>query len=357
MIIERYLLKEISFNFLAVLAIILLIFGGHHFVRFMESAASGGIPTDYIFKLLSVFILSQLMLLVPGALFIAFLITLGRLYRDYEVTALFSCGVSLSYLMRPLLVFALLSSVLVALLSIWVAPWAERTTYEMRQEARLVAEYQAFASGQFHRIGKNKGVFYIEQAEEGGKFERVFVFLEAQRGMEVFSAVSGQRLQNNQGDFLVLDDGSLLRSPTSQDSWAMLEYRQAQIQLQPPERQLGNFRTREKPMGDLLASDERGDFAEVYWRLSVPVASFLLLVFAIFLSKSDPRQGRFGKLFIAILLYIFYIYGMIMAKNWLRSEEFPLLLGVLWLHLIFLIAIVVTGWQQLALGKSARSSA
>ncbi|MDH5545685.1 MAG: LPS export ABC transporter permease LptF [Gammaproteobacteria bacterium] len=349
MIIERYLLKEITLNFLSVLAVILLIFGGHHFVRFMEHAASGSLPVEYIFKILFVFILAQMMLLLPGAMFIAFLVSLGRFYRDYEMTAMFACGVGLPRLLRSLVLYALVFSLIVGVMSIWVAPWAERTTRELRFEASLVAEFNALTPGRFHPISKNRGVFYLEKTTGTEGLERVFVFLETERGMEAFSAKRGRRENNAQGDFLVLEDGSLLQRNAKEDSWALLRYGDAQLRLQTPMDAGQLYRVREKRIESLFDEFNRKNIAELYWRFSIPFASVILLILAVFVSKSEPRQGRFGKLFFAILIYIFYIYGMIMSKNWLRSDTVPLLPGIVGLHMIFVVATITMAWRQLGI--------
>lgn len=338
MIIERYLVKEIASNFFAVLFVILLIFGGNHFVRFMAEAASGDIPATYIFRLLSTFIISQLMLLIPAALYIAVLVTMGRWYRDNEVTAMMSCGLGLAKIIRPVAFVGFIISVAVAVLSLWVTPWAERTVYELRLEAKTVSEIEAIAPGRFHKIEKGNGVFYIEGTNpDNNALDEVFVFLEGPQGMQMFAATSGQQKNNEDGDFLSLRDGSLLQFGGAEELATLINYKSAEIRLNRSEYISTRVKAREKPLLELFESDRSSDYAEIQWRFSIPIACFLLVLLALFLSKTDPRQGRFGKLFVAILIYIVYIYSMILGKNWIKQDALPL--GMLWIHLTVLAGV------------------
>ena len=53
LIIQRYVFREVSQSFAGVLAVLLLVFFSHRFVRFLTEASAGNIAGDLIFTLLA----------------------------------------------------------------------------------------------------------------------------------------------------------------------------------------------------------------------------------------------------------------------------------------------------------------
>ena len=117
LVIQRYLIKEILQTLFAVLGVLLLIFLGRHFARYLAEAASGELPAELIFRLLTTLTLSSSVLLVPFAFYIAVLLAFGRLYRDNEMTALAAAGIGSSRVLRPIGLLSLAVAALVAWLS------------------------------------------------------------------------------------------------------------------------------------------------------------------------------------------------------------------------------------------------
>ena len=58
-----------------------------------------------------------------------------------------------------------------------------------------------------------------------------------------------------------------------------------------------------KPTGDLLQSSDPRDRAELQRRISTPMMALILMLAAVPLARVRPRQGRFGRIGIAILFY------------------------------------------------------
>ena len=84
----------------------------------------------------------------------------------------------------------------------------------------------------------------------------------------------------------------------------------------------------------------------------MPLATLLLAVLAVLLSRTSPRQGRFAKLFIAVLVFITYYNTLGVAQSWVARGEVPIQIGVWWVHICLLIvmatlAIKYWGWRPL----------
>jgi lipopolysaccharide export system permease protein len=70
-------------------------------------------------------------LMMPVALLIATLISIGRLSQHSEITAMRACGVSLFWLSRPLIVVGLLMSLLMFIAGETIVPWSSQRVEEI----------------------------------------------------------------------------------------------------------------------------------------------------------------------------------------------------------------------------------
>jgi lipopolysaccharide export system permease protein len=86
--------------------------------------------------------------------------------------------------------------------------------------------------------------------------------------------------------------------------------------------------------------------AELQWRLSVPLSVLILTFIAVPLSYARPRQGRFGQLALAILLYVFYANLILISKSWMEHGDVPSWLGMWWPHLVLLALGALMWWWR-----------
>lgn len=105
-IIDRYLLREILLAGLAIVVVLLAMVISYRLARYLNQAASGLLAQDAIWLLLGLQAVRFLVILIPLAVLLAIMLTLGRLYRDSEMAALKACGLQPYHLYRPLLLFA-----------------------------------------------------------------------------------------------------------------------------------------------------------------------------------------------------------------------------------------------------------
>jgi lipopolysaccharide export system permease protein len=63
---------------------------------------------------------------------------------------------------------------------------------------------------------------------------------------------------------------------------------------------------------------------------------FVAALMGIPLSRTNPRQGRFGRLLPAILLYFFYLVALNALRGSLESGAVPINVTLMPVHLVFL---------------------
>jgi lipopolysaccharide export system permease protein len=78
----------------------------------------------------------------------------------------------------------------------------------------------------------------------------------------------------------------------------------------------------------------------------MPITTLLLAMLGVLISRTSPRQGRFAKLFIAILIYVIYSNVISIARSWIEQNEVSVEIGIWWVHLVFLLIIALLLYSQ-----------
>jgi lipopolysaccharide export system permease protein len=97
----------------------------------------------------------------------------------------------------------------------------------------------------------------------------------------------------------------------------------------------------------LMKSRSIDQVAELQWRISVPLSTLILAIFAVPLSRSQPRQGRYGRLGVGLLVFIVYLNLLSAGKVWVERETVPAAVGLWWVHGLMLgIAMAMLAFQN-----------
>src|SRR5882757_8457287 len=103
MLFDSSLRRDLSRTFGATLVVLLTIFVTISLFRMLGQAASGRISPQDVVLALGFFSLSNLPILLSLSIFVSIVATLGRMYRDSEMTIWFASGAGLSRFVRPVL--------------------------------------------------------------------------------------------------------------------------------------------------------------------------------------------------------------------------------------------------------------
>ncbi|MCI0505912.1 MAG: LPS export ABC transporter permease LptF [Gammaproteobacteria bacterium] len=351
MIIDRYLITEIMQTMLAVLLVLLLIFMGRYFALFLSYAVDGDITASVVVDLLLLRTMSAFNMMLPFALYIAVLISFGRLYKDNEMTALAASGVSITRINFTIMGLGTFFVVVVAVIALWISPWADDKQKEMEIEAGKASIVESLSPGQFNQFSKRKdAVFYVGAiAEDRQSFQNVFLQMEVNKRMDVYSADHGYIHRDEEtGDrYLVLVNGyRYLGNPGEQD-FLIQEYEKYAVRLALPKISKQPRSKSAVPTAQLLQDAKPKDMAELQWRLSMPISTLLLAMLGLVISRTSPRQGRFAKLFVAILVYVIYNNLISVARSWIEQNKVPVEVGIWWVHLLLFVFIAILLNQQI----------
>lgn len=340
-IIDRYLFKEIALSFVATLLVLTLTIVGNTFVRLLAEASTGNLPADLLGSLLWLGSLKQLIRLIPVALLIGMMLAFSRLYRDSEMAALRAAGVSPTQFYRAIFSFVLPLTLLLGVLVVSVSPWLEQHSNALRQEINARPEAAGIPPGEFvssgtaernytalaERIDPTQTVmerFFI-RAKDGSKE----IVIWAKAAMLFIDSATGERV-------LQINDGYRYESNPAEGGMTVIRFGEHSIRIP-----LRNFQDSNSIAATPLAElwQRRDDLranAELQWRAGVIIAAPLLALLAFPLSYTAPRQGRYSKIALAILIYAIYVSILAAVRGMMERGDFPLLPGLWWIHLLLL---------------------
>lgn len=350
-ILDRYIFREIASTWLGVTVVLLLILLTNQFARVLGDVAKGKLPRDAAFDVIGLSAAQYLTILVPIGLFLAIMLALGRLYRDSELPAMMACRVGPGGIYRPLSLLLVPLALAVAWLSIDLGPRALQSIERVGAEARREADLASIEPGRFVSVGPAGAVVYGERLRDDGMMENVFLQrrLDDER-LEVVVARLGEQVESDDPDvrFLVLHEGRRYEGIPGTTQFRVVEFLEHGIPYRLPSLDPPDPRPRAMSIDALLASGEPEHIAETQWRIGVPLATVILAIMAVPLSRTQPRAGRYGRLAIGLLVFIIYLNMLSAAKAWIEQGTLSPSLGLWWVHGVALtFALGLLGFQNM----------
>ena len=350
-ILDRYIFREIASTWLGVTVVLLLILLTNQFARVLGDVAKGKLPKDAAFDVIGLSAAQYLTILIPIGLFLAVMLALGRLYRDSELPAMMACRVGPSGIYRPLFWLLLPLSLGVAWLSIELGPSALHAIERVGAEARREADLASIEPGRFVSIGPDDAVVYGERISDDGLMENVFLQRRLDGGsLEIVVARLGEQVESDDPDirFLVLHEGRRYEGVPGTTEFRVVEFLEHGIPYRLPSLSPADPRPRAMPFQRLLESNELTHIAELQWRIGVPLATIILAILAVPLSRTQPRAGRYGRIAIGLLVFIIYLNMQSAAKAWIEQGTLSPSLGLWWVHAaVFLFAMLLLAYQSM----------
>ncbi len=343
LLVDRYFMREIITTFVAVILVLLLILVSHRFVHYLEKAAMGSISGDIIFTLLGLQSLRLLSLILPAALFLSIILALGRMYRDLEMIALFASGISLQRVYRAVLLLAIPLALLTAVLTWWVVPLAMQTLYQLKTLDEQNLQLKMVNPGRFHVLKQGDLVFYVEQfSKDERQLKEVFIQHKQQKKIGLVAsdfassfidAKTGQR-------YLELKNGIRYQGVAGRADYQIIKFSRYVLQLKQSQPVFQSKRSG-KSMQALWSSTLVKDSIELHARLGMPVSVLLFAMLAVPLSRSSPREGKYGKLLVGVLVYLLYFNLIGVMQHWLRHQELVMVgIGMWWLHGVLFVLVI-----------------
>jgi len=272
-----------------------------------------------MFQVLGLNMLDGLSTLLPLAAFLGVLTGLGRMYRESEMHVLMSSGMGPNGLLRPMAILAVALVLLTAVVSLWLGPWAARTSDAMVTAANRSVVAAGLDAGRFTELPGKGGIIFVDTlSQDGTRLGRSFVSTQrtskdGQLHVKLVTASNGQLYQESNGAnrYIAFRDGWQYDIPLGADSWRRMQYQRNDTSLSNVTSDDDEDPVESMSTLDLARSTSPVALAELAWRTNAPALTLVMLMLALPLSRQSPREPRFGRLLLAVLA--FYLYYLLMA--------------------------------------------
>jgi lipopolysaccharide export system permease protein len=346
--IDRYVLREVAVSWLAVTMVLLAILVSAQLATILGLAAEYGFPRETVFALIGLTTLQNLVVLVPIGLLLAVMLALGRLYHESEMAAVRACGVGPVRLYLPVYALALPVAVGLAWLTFEVGPAARDSAEELRSKAMRDAQFGHLKPGSFRTFAGGKAVFYAERMDSSGRLANVFVQRYEDERVEVATAAWAEQrvLDGGQTQLIVLHDGERVEGVPGKADFRRIGFVEHGIPVIIPAPGAGRESPERKPTSALIGSAALPDIAELQRRISMPVMVLVLALVAVPLAALRPREGRYARVAIAILIYFVYSNLVSAAQVWIEKGSIAPIIGDWWVHLLVIAVGLVLLHRQ-----------
>ncbi|MES2509958.1 MAG: LPS export ABC transporter permease LptF [Pseudomonadota bacterium] len=320
MLFQSSIRRELARSFGATLVVLVTIVLTIVLIRTLGQASRGIINPQDVMLFMAYSALGRLPTILTLSLFISMVGTLSRMYRDSEMAVWFTSGLGLAGFLRPLFRFSWPVLLIIALTSLFVWPWTNQQTKDMKERYEGRSDLDRIAPGQFQESSSGNRVFFIDRDASTAKKSSSNVFIAAnERGKSSVTTARAGRIETK-GDtqVLILENGQRMENENGKSALKISEFEEygsnagdsAPLNTDVTEAKLLSI-----PV--LLKARTPANVSELAWRLGLALAAINFVVLAVALASVNPRGGRSGNLIFVVLTFLVYNNMINLGQSWI----------------------------------------
>lgn len=351
--IHRYILREISVPTILSLLIFTFVLLMGKIPRLAELVINKGVPTAEILQLFGYLLPTFFSVTIPLSFLLGILLAFGRFSADSEFVALKASGISLYNLVKPVLLLAIIFSLLTAWITIKIEP-ASKTAF--RGKLFHIASSNASVSvkpGIFNDEFEGIVLYTRGMDEERGIMQDVFISDERESETpSTITARQGRFISNPERYSLTLrlSNGSIHRRPAKEEhtTYQTISFNNYDInldvgsQLDSKQRNRSRSELSWSELNNSIdkASNNKNRFhlqVEKHERVVIAFAPLVLILIGVPLGLQSQRSGKGAGFTVALLVFLAYYVLLSLAGNIADKGLVPAAI-ILWLpNLCFLL--------------------
>ncbi|MFK5893651.1 MAG: LPS export ABC transporter permease LptF [Pseudomonadota bacterium] len=350
MIIRWYLIKEVVKTFLAVFLVVFLILLSTQVLRVLSAVSDGKITLDLLFVLLTLTNIKSMAMVFPVTFYLSIILALSRFYKDSEMIAMWACGISPKTILGSLLPVIFIFIIIEAMFALHISPWANGQITKVKNHVKLNADVDVLDSGRFNIFGYGERVIYVENITAEGVLKNVFLKIRKDNNNSVIYADQAyiKTDETSGARYIVFMQGRRYDGQPGSDDYRVISFKEYGVIVENKILKSIQYDKDELSFNDLLKQQNNIEaIAEMQWRFSLILSLLILALLAIPISQSSPRKGRFAKVIPAILVYFLYSNLLGIAQKFVKKGEISPLIGVWWVHILFLLLFIYLFGRQM----------
>lgn len=350
-LIERYIMVEIRRLVIMIAGFLIFMFASYSAQRYLTDAANGTLALRVVADVVFYKSLIALEMILPVALYVSVAVALSQLYSDAEITAILASGASPLRLYKAVLILAIPLAIGVTLLSLYGRPWAYANIYLLQQQSQSMLDVSHLQANKFNISGNGRMILANHIDKTSGQLTEALIYLRSANHTHLYRARSVEVIDASANSPVVrLKTGTayVLDREGSDDN--AQNYASYDIALKPlvPD---AEFRHKSASLAALSRSAAPADTAELQWRESRGLTTVLMVLLAIPLSRTKPRQGRYATLLPLTLLFTVIFYGGNICRTLVANGTLPIVPGIWLVPLAMLIGIAALLARDLSLPR------
>lgn len=317
-IFYKSILKEYTATWLVIFASMLFVIVTTQVVRYIGYAADGTLPLNFVLVFLLLGSVRNLPVIISFSIVLTVIVCLNRCYRDSEMVIWLTSGRDTSSWVGPTAVFSFPLVLLTALLSFYVAPWAEKTAEDQKQELKMNEDVTSISPGVFVESKNGDAVFFVDRVDQSSRtFEGVLIFSGTGTETSVLSANKGRQEDSpSDASYLVAEDGFRYTDFIRSKNFDLMTFEEYGIRIDRKVAKKPWVHHSGRTTRSLIDEGSPVSDSELVWRFGLPISGLVLALLSIPISFVNVRGGKSYSIAIGILMFMTYknVLGIVQIK-------------------------------------------
>lgn len=338
-ILGKYLRKETLKTFIVILLVLFLVSVGISFTGTLRLIARGVLPASMLYVELGLSTINIMTILIPLSLYLAVLAKLAQMYRNQELVMFHASGLSSKKILKMFAPQMLYFFGFILILSLFIVPFASRTSEQLTLAASKDISLMGLKEGVFQELSSKNSIIYVRKLNvQENRLENIFLNIRHEDRIDTLTAEYGYQYQDEENNerYISLFNGFRNEGVPGSKKYQLMKFARNDIKLPKLKGKSVDVDEEGKTIAQLLNSERLIDKAEIHKRLAPAIEVIVLILLALSISKTSPRESKYGSLLLGLLIYIAYLIMLTIGISLIAQNKAPSWLGIWWVHFLFL---------------------
>ncbi len=319
-LIDKYIFQQlIEFFLLGVVIFTSIMFASDAFLTLVKQITAYGIPFKIAFLLIVLKLPFIVVFTIPLAVMMATVYTFNRLNNNSEITVMRACGISISRLALPVLIFGISTAVLSFFINEYVVPTANyqarNVTIWALAQKNVPKGRETFSIKELNRNGSLRRLFYVDKYRNKTLEGITVLDVSKQNVIQIiqskYAETTPDYWQFKEGSVYTISNlGKVLNTAVFNKLKLFNRYHFSQKKKDNTIKELNFYglikyiKNKQSPAGNINVNNALIQLNE---KFALPLTSILVAIIGVPLAINPPRS-RFNKGYVYSILIIFLFY-------------------------------------------------